>query len=223
MFEYTVIRSKRKTLSVIIERDKQVIVRAPEFISDERITFELHKRRHLIEKKIDSEQKFRNDYPPKEFESGDQFLYQGKYYTLEIRLALEQHIQFENTIKITAINKANAKSILLNWYKQRAQEILTPRIVYFAEHIGVKRKKINVTDAKYTWGTCTPAGNLNFNWRLIKAPLNVIDYIVIHELSHLRELNHSPEFWNIVAVQMPNYEEAKKWLKEYGSLLDVDF
>lgn len=223
MFDYTIIRSKRKTLSVIIERDRQVIVRAPEYLSDERVTFEFHKRRHLIEKKINSDQKFRNDYPAKEFETGDQFLYQGKYYTLEIRLALEQHIQLGNTIKITAINKANAKSILLNWYKQKAQEILIPRIIYFAEHIGVKRKKINITDAKYTWGTCTPAGNLNFNWRLIKAPLDVIDYIVVHELSHLRESNHSPEFWNIVAVQMPNYEEAKKWLKEYGSLLDEDF
>jgi predicted metal-dependent hydrolase len=223
MFEYTVIRSNRKTLSVIIERDKRVIVRAPEDISEDRIMFELQKRKRLIEKKINSDQKFNNDYLPKEFESGEQFLYLGKYYTLEINFTHEQSVYFGNGIQITAINKANAKSILLNWYKQKAIEILTPRILFFAEHIGVKRKKINITDAKYTWGTCTPSGNLNFNWRLIKAPLEVIDYIVIHELSHLRESNHSPEFWNIVGVQMPNYEEAKGWLKEYGNLLDEDF
>ena len=76
---------------------------------------------------------------------------------------------------------------------------------------------------RYRWGSCTPKNNLNFNWRIIKAPLFVIRYIVVHELIHLIESNHTPKFWNILSIQVPDYQKAKDWLKRNGHLMEVDF
>ena len=222
MFEYSVIKSNRKSLSIIIERDKSVVVRAPQSLSDERIKEEVRKRKTLIESKIESEQKAIN-HTAKEFVDGEQFLYLGKYYSLQINISEERTLNFNNAFIVEARNSEVVKNLLFEWYQQLAKEVLIPRIKYFAEHLGVKRKHINITAAKYTWGSCTAAGTLNYNWRIVKAPPEVIDYIVVHELAHLREHNHSPEFWNIVAVQLPQYEDAKQWLKMNGHELDEDF
>ena len=222
MFEYTVIKSNRKSLSIIIERDKSVVVRAPHTLSDDRIKEEVNKRKALIILKIDSEQKA-SERTAKEFVDGEQFLYMGKYYSLQIHISEARTIDFKDAFIVNARNKEVVKNLLFEWYNQQAIEVLIPRIKYFAEHLGVKRKRINITSAKYTWGSCTPAGTLNFNWRIVKAPSEVMDYIVVHELAHLREHNHSAEFWNIVAVQLPQYEDAKQWLKFNGDELDEDF
>jgi len=222
MFEYTVIKSNRKSLSIIIERDKSVVVRAPQTLSDDRIKEEVNRRKALILSKIDSDQKAVKR-TSKEFVDGEQFLYMGKYYSLQINVTEARAIEFREAFIVSARNSEVAKNLLFEWYHQQAIEVLVPRIKYFAEHLGVKRKRINITAAKYTWGSCTPAGTLNFNWRIVKAPPEVMDYIVVHELAHLREHNHSAEFWNIVAVQLPQYEDAKQWLKFNGNELDEDF
>jgi len=222
MFEYTVIKSNRKSLSIIIERDKSVVVRAPQTLSDDRIKEEVNKRKALILSKIDSDQK-EVSRTAKEFVDGEQFLYMGKYYSLQINVSDEQTIEYKEAFIINSPGIEVAKNLLFDWYQQQAKDILIPRIIYFAERLGVKRKRINITSAKYTWGSCTPAGTLNFNWRIVKAPPDVMDYIVVHELAHLREHNHSIEFWNMVAVQLPQYEDAKQWLKFNGHELDEDF
>jgi len=222
MFEYSIIKSNRKSLSIIIERDKSVVVHAPQSLSDERIKEEVIKRKTLIESKIESDQKAIK-HTAKEFVDGEQFLYLGKYYSLQINISEYRTVNFKNAFIVEARNREVIKNLLFEWYQQQAKEVLIPRIKYFAEHLGVKRKHINITAAKYLWGSCTAAGTLNYNWRIVKAPSEVIDYIVVHELAHLREHNHSPEFWNIVAVQLPQYEEAKQWLKINGHELDEDF
>ena len=84
-------------------------------------------------------------------------------------------------------------------------------------------KRVLISDLKVRWGSCTPNSNLNFNWRIIKAPSVVIDYLIVHELAHLIESNHTPRFWNIVSVQVPRAEWAKQWLLENGDLLEIDF
>ena len=104
---------------------------------------------------------------------------------------------------------------------QRKNEII-PKVRFYANNLGVTYNKIMISDLKYRWGSCTPKDNLNFNWRLIKAPMFVIEYVIVHELAHLLEGNHTPEFWNIVKVQVPNYEKAKEWLKENGEMLEGD-
>ncbi|TVM14167.1 hypothetical protein DPQ33_17800 [Oceanidesulfovibrio indonesiensis] len=111
---------------------------------------------------------------------------------------------------------------LRRWFKKRAAEKIIPRAERFAQSLGVKYNQIQMTDSKFRWGSCSTKDNLNLNWRLIKAPVFVIDYIIVHELTHLIEGNHTPRFWNIVHAQVANMDKAKKWLKENGQLLLSD-
>ena len=83
-------------------------------------------------------------------------------------------------------------------------------------------KAAKIVDNQYRWGSCTPNGTVNFNWRLVKAPIFVIDYVVVHELAHLIENNHTSKFWNIVRASTPTVEKAKAWLKEHGQVLEEE-
>jgi hypothetical protein len=86
----------------------------------------------------------------------------------------------------------------------------------------VEYKRAKIVDNRYRWGSCTVKDNVNFNWRLIKAPMFVIDYVIVHELAHLFEANHTSRFWNIVRSQSPKMDNAKQWLKEHGEILETD-
>ena len=91
---------------------------------------------------------------------------------------------------------------------------------HHARELGVEVAKVKIVDNRYRWGSCTPNNNVNINWRLIKAPMFVIDYVLVHELAHLIEANHTPRFWNIVKTQIAQTDKAKQWLKEHGQLLE---
>jgi predicted metal-dependent hydrolase len=104
----------------------------------------------------------------------------------------------------------------------RAREKILPRVRRQALSLGVEFNEAKIADSRYRWGSCTTKDNLNFNWRLIKAPMFVIDYVIAHELAHLMEPNHTPRFWNIVRSQVPSLERAKAWLKEHGEFLEQD-
>ena len=101
----------------------------------------------------------------------------------------------------------------------RAKEIFPERTAYFAKRMGVTYNRITIREQKTRWGSCSSAGNLNFNWRLVLAPREVLDYVVIHELAHRREMNHSAAFWRIVEAEMPDYRKYRDWLKKNGSFL----
>ena len=100
--------------------------------------------------------------------------------------------------------------------RERAKSVLAQRTAYFARQIGVTYGRITVRDQKTRWGSCSQTGNLNFNFRLILAPLEVLDYVVVHELCHRRQMNHSAQFWQEVAQVLPDYRERKAWLTENG-------
>lgn len=104
-------------------------------------------------------------------------------------------------------------------YRQAAKEYITKRADYFADQLGVSYCTITIRDQKTRWGSCSSKGNLSFNWRLILAPPKVLDYVVVHELCHRREMNHSPRFWALVQSMMPDYKQHRKWLKENGDRL----
>lgn len=100
--------------------------------------------------------------------------------------------------------------------RERAKAVLAQRTAYFARQIGVTYGRITVRDQKTRWGSCSQTGNLNFNFRLILAPLEVLDYVVVHELCHRRQMNHSAQFWQEVAQVLPDYRKRKAWLTENG-------
>ena len=103
--------------------------------------------------------------------------------------------------------------------RQKAGILLGERTALYAERMQVSYKRITIRDQKTRWGSCSTAGNLNFNWRLVLAPREVLDYVVIHELAHRREMNHSAAFWRIVEAEMPDYRKYRDWLKKNGRFL----
>lgn len=207
---------KRKTLGLVVERDKSVVVLAPKGTTDSTIELFVEKKKFWLFEKINHSPKFGEPKPEAPFISGKAIPYLGKNYKLDVVKTPMDGIAFHGKFLLAQQNLQHGKAILEQWYKQKAKEKITPLVERYAMQLGVEYNDILISDLKYRWGSCTLKGNLNFNWRLIKAPQFVINYVVIHELAHLIELNHSERFWNIVKVQMPNYLEAKEWLKGNG-------
>mgnify|MGYP002621302946 CR=1 FL=1 len=108
---------------------------------------------------------------------------------------------------------------LENRYRNAAREVFTNRVEYYHRFTGGHYTSITIRDQKTRWGSCTSEGNLNFNWRLIFAPENILDYVVVHELAHRKEMNHSPAFYAVVASVMPEYKAYEKWLRDNGRTL----
>jgi predicted metal-dependent hydrolase len=221
--QYSIIYSNRKTLGIIVERDRSVVVRAPLNTSEKLIANAIKKKKHLLQSKIEHNQKFPLKMETKEFVSGETLLFLGKPYTLFVTDEPIEGVVFDHDFLIHRANQADANTLFKAWYLKTATEIIVPKARAIAKQIGVSYNQINILDLKFRWGSCTPKDNIHLNWRLIKAPIIVIEYIIVHELTHLLEANHTPEFWNRVAVQQPNYEKAKKWLREFGGELEKDF
>ena len=104
-------------------------------------------------------------------------------------------------------------------YRKEARRRITERAAYFAEKMGVDYGRIAIKAAKTRWGSCSAQGNLNFHWKLILMPPAILDYVVVHELAHRIEMNHSPRFWAQVERILPDYRERRRWLKENGGLI----
>ncbi len=119
-------------------------------------------------------------------------------------------------------DKEKIKSVLKKWYISKARELLAERIRIYSPLIGLSPKKLAVKEQKTRWGSCSSKGNINLNWKLVMSPLPVADYVVIHELCHLKEMNHSKKFWGIVEAIMPDYKVYRKWLKENGYTLSFE-
>lgn len=223
---YTVKRTaKRKKLTITVERDREVIVHAPASTSDEKIAQVVESRRQWIFEKLCHGKKYQPlPHPPgKELVSGESALYMGRAYRIEIVPDGLTEIEFNQRFFIPAMADAPTKGVVLReWYEARAKSIILPRVRDHAKALGVEYNRAKIVDARYRWGSCTVKNNVNFNWRLIKAPSWVIDYVIAHELAHLIEANHTPRFWNIVRTQAPKAEKAKLWLSENGHLLEQE-
>lgn len=214
-FDYVVKYSpKRKTLGLVVERDKSVVVMAPEGTSEEVIEDFVHRRRMWIYEKVNFTPKLQEQPEPAPFVSGKSIPYLGKNYKLDLvpDESLDG-IRFRSKFLLSKGLRDQGPELLEQWYKSKAKAKLPPKVERFAKQMGVDYSKILVSDMKYSWGSCSPGGTINLNWRLVKMPHFVIDYVIVHELAHLIELNHSPRFWNIVRVQLPRFEEAREWLR----------
>ena len=126
-------------------------------------------------------------------------------------------LQAETAEKYTPEQRAG----LEKRYRQAAREYIPKRADYFAQRIGVSYERIRIAEQKTRWGSCSSRGTLSFNWKLMLAPPKVLDYVVVHELCHLIEMNHSPRFWNLVEEIIPDYKEYRKWLKDNGNTLQL--
>ena len=214
-----IIRSKRKTIALQITDDATLIVRAPFEVSEQTI-------KNVVAEHIDWIKRKRNEilsrdpkFVKKEFVNGEGFLYLGKYYKLTIVNEQDEPLVFNNGFFLSRAYLPTAREVFINWYRKEAYEKISERVEWYAKKRGFRYNRINITNAQKRWGSRSSKGNLNFSWRLIMAPLPVIDYVVVHELVHLEKKNHARSFWNKVKMLMPNYEKHKDWLEKNGYLL----
>lgn len=163
--------------------------------------------------------------PPleKRYIAGETFLYLGKEYPL----TLVAHQRPALIFKGSHFNLANsyvpkAKQAFIRWYKAQALAVISQRIAYHTKQNQFTYRKIRISSARTRWGSCSSSGTLSFTWRLVLAPLEVIDYVVIHELVHTQVRNHYPKFWHKVAEILPEYKRYILWLKKNGRFLTLE-
>ena len=230
ILEYTLIRKKKKHLSITIKPDATLVVSAPIGASLKDIENRLYKKLKWIWSKLD---KVRADIivlRQKEYISGESFLYLGKNYKLKVinddstksmNLKLHRGALEIKVPKGKEIIEKDIKSIIEKWYKEQATKKIEERVKLYIQKTSLQPSIIRVKELKSSWGLCTSRRNITLNWRIIMAPLSVLDYVVIHEMCHLRHHNHGKEFWGLVGVYMPDYKARKEWLRVNGRRLVV--
>jgi len=218
---YNIIRSRRKTLTLQISSDATLTIRAPLFVSMRHIEKLITEKIHWIQKKQKEAQEKYVKISKKEYRDDETFLYLGKEYPLKIVNKQNTSLVFQEGffLKRNAVEKG--KKVFTHWYKEKAREKITERVSLYAHKERFRFKSIRISSAHTRWGSCGSHGNLNFNWRLLMAPLSVIDYVVVHELAHLVHKNHSKKFWDYVEILMPGYIKEKQWLKDHGYMLQI--
>jgi predicted metal-dependent hydrolase len=148
---------------------------------------------------------------------GETVLYLGNSYT--IQRGEYEHVSIDSTF--LQVPREYVIVDIIAWLKEEALRVVTERTVFYADLIGVKFSAIKLSEAKSRWGSCSAKNNLNFAWRLIMCPVAAIDYIVVHELSHIKYKNHGAEFWARVKTVLPNYKEQQDWLKSSRNLMEI--
>jgi predicted metal-dependent hydrolase len=215
-----IVRSKRKTLALIVKGDGSLIVRAPMRTSDKAIQEFVAEHRSWIERK-QAEIKSIAILQPRQYVPGERFMFLGHLFPLEIVEEQQQPLILNGSFKLAEADSERAGSIFEDWYRERAREIINERVGTYASGYGFQYQGIKITSAKTRWGSCSSKGSLNFSWRLILAPLEQVDYVVVHELVHTVIHNHSKRFWNKVEKILPDFKERKKWLRKYGVQLTL--
>jgi predicted metal-dependent hydrolase len=210
-----IIRSQRKSISIEVKKDGLVILRAPLKASEKQINDAIAKYSSWITKKKELVNEQISKIASKEYVDGEKFLFLGNWHELKIADNSKNAFRFDGKdFYIDSAYLIHSKQIFENFYRISAKKIIPPRVAEFARIIEVDFNRIRITAADTRWGSCSGKRNLNFSWKLIMAPTKVIDYVIVHEIAHLFEMNHSKRFWDIVEKLFPDYKVYRTWLKE---------
>jgi predicted metal-dependent hydrolase len=165
-------------------------------------------------------QRYREEAPERTFEAGASFPYLGEQHELVVE-PRQSHVVSGQKIRLrrSSVKQSSVKQVLQNFYRSRARQHFIDRADQYASQMGVEYEQIEIRNQRTKWGSCSTSGTLGLNWRLMMASSEVIDYIVVHELAHLRESNHTQAFWDIVAEYIPDYPEHAEWLTENSTQL----
>jgi predicted metal-dependent hydrolase len=214
------IRSHRRTIALIIERDGTLTVRAPMRLPHAAIDAFIQQKADWI---VRTREKLKalKPAPLRQYVDGETFLFLGSSFDLKLVQHQRPDLQFDNGFTLSQSAQPKGGQRFLKWYKERACEVIFERVREYAARYKFTPKQVKISSAKTRWGSCSPDGTLNFTWRLVMAPLDVVDYVVVHELAHLRVKNHSSKFWQVVESIYPEYGKQRKWLKENGEKLNL--
>ncbi len=222
---YRLKKSERKTTSIYIERDGSVSVLAPAPFEHDKIEQIIEKKRRWIYRNLAEWEDLNRTRVHREYVNGESFLYFGRRYRLQLIDVKHEHgirqsepLKFSNgqfCLRKDAIQ--NAPEHFKQFYKVKLQKRLKERVHLYQPKMGTEPADVKVMELQHRWGSCTAKKTLNFHWKCAMLPLSVLDYVVVHELAHIKELSHSPAFWRHVEKVMPDYEIHKSWLKFNGA------
>lgn len=166
---------------------------------------------------------YREDVPDRTFEPGESFPYMGEDHELVVEPRQKSEVM-DGTIRLrqSAVDQSSVKRALRNFYRRQAREHFSDRLDHFAAEIRLDYEGLEIRNQRTRWGSCSTNGTISLNWRLMMAPPEVIDYIIVHELAHLREPTHGDSFWTLVAEYVPGYEEHERWLEQNSTRLVFD-
>lgn len=208
---------RKKTVSIFIERDGSVRVLAPETATTEKIENAVKSKEYLIFKKLAKWKELNQGKVNRQFVNGQSFLFLGKNYRLSIVEKQETPLKINRGyFKLDRKYLNKAEKVFKEFYKDKANKKITERLKLIEEKFTLKPKSIKVLDLQNRWASWTPSNTLNFHWKCVMAPVPVLDYIITHEMVHLKYPNHSASFWNELDKKMPNYREYENWLKING-------
>lgn len=228
---YEVIRSaRRSTVAIEVAPDSRLLVRAPIGVDLDRIHDIVRSKAPWILGRLSKVKAIRQTHTEKEFVSGESFPYLGRNYRLKViedgsreetRLDLKDG-RFRVVVSEWLEDQARKEAVhetLRQWYQDRAQAILTAKAEALSKQIGVQPSHVVVKNQAKRWGSCSRNGTLNFNWRLVMAPTSIVEYVVAHELCHLKIHDHSKYFWQLLGAILPDFEKRREWLRFNGPSL----
>lgn len=219
--------NRRKTIRISVDDSGQVHIAAPAGLSEQEIIQRVKTRGAWILRKLAEVQA--REYSPagKKYVEGESFLVLGEDCKLRLHIQpdikrISIRLNQGNLLVATPTEEQEPLKLALeSWYRSKAREVVEERINCYYPQVGASPVRVRIKDQKRRWGSCSSKGNLNFNWRVVMAPLPVLDYVIVHELCHLIHLNHSKEFWSLVESVLPDYKERREWLKKNGASMTL--
>ena len=215
--DITVKKSKRKTVSIFVERDGSVSALVPSNLSDDEIATILKAKEYQIHRNLAQWLQLNERHITREYVNGQSFLYLGRNYRLKLVDDKLGELKFSKGYFLLSKNElSSAEQYFIDFYRNKLKEKIKPLINRYKEQLGVSPNDVKVMELKNRWASCSAKGNVNFHWKCAMAPMDVLQYIIVHELAHLIHLNHTTEFWNEVDKVLPKHEEQMNWLKLNG-------
>lgn len=216
--------SRRKTADIRVEQGVVSVI-VPQDLPDERIDRLLADKRVWIKEKILVQREAR-PASHRRFVSGESIPYLGRNYRLKVIDGPFKAPKLDKGKLVVSVpGGSNApdmvRNAIIRWYRRRAAEKLPGKVKRLAPSVGVTPGKVEIKAFRSRWGSCTPKGDVAFNWRIMMAPNRVVDYVVVHELCHLIQHDHSPAYWREVARVMPDYAQWRDWLRDASHELEV--
>lgn len=208
---------RRKTVSIFIERDGSVRVLAPVSASDETIETAIKSKEYLIFTKLAKWKELNQGKVKREYVNGQSFLYLGRNYRLKLIENQDVPLKISGGFFLLDIRHlSKAEKVFKEFYKEKALLKIKERMKVHEDKFPTKPTAIKVLELRNRWASWTPKDGLNFHWKCIMAPVLVLDYIIMHEMVHLKFPNHSTDFWNELDKKMPDFREQENWLKSNG-------
>jgi hypothetical protein len=223
--DYQLIRSRKrkKTISLALSREGKVVVRAPYGVPVVEIAKFVDQKRAWLNRKMAEFKGLPKQGHSSSLIPGEAVLYLGTPYPLfvgERESAGKDSLRWSgDAFYLSCRNPAVGKALLGKWYEKQARDFFPVRVAHFSDLMGVLSSSIRISSARSRFGSCSSQKRISLSWRLMMAPVAVIDSVIVHELGHLKEMNHSPRFWSFVCTFCPDYNRHKKWLKAAGRSL----